>query len=59
MRTKFDLHPSSTPFRRAAADFEMELYTPCAGTRPGAADPKRSKAANPPPRPSKNDKVAE
>ena len=28
----------------------MELCTPCAGTRPGAADPTRSKAAYPPPR---------
>ena len=28
----------------------MGLRTPCAGTRPGAADPKRSKAAFPPPR---------
>ena len=28
----------------------MGLCTPCAGTRPGAADPKRSKAAYPPPR---------
>ena len=28
----------------------MGLCTPCAGTRPGAADPTRSKAANPPPR---------
>ena len=28
----------------------MELCTPCAGLRPGAADPKRSKAAYPPPR---------
>ena len=28
----------------------MGLCTPCAGTRPGAADPKRSKAAFPPPR---------
>ena len=27
-----------------------ELHTPCAGLRPGAADPKRSKAAYPPPR---------
>ena len=27
-----------------------ELHTPCAGHRPGAADPKRSKAAYPPPR---------
>ena len=27
-----------------------ELYTPCAGLRPGAADPTRSKAAYPPPR---------
>ena len=28
----------------------MGLRTPCAGTRPGAADPKRSRAAYPPPR---------
>ena len=28
----------------------MGLCTPCAGTRPGAADPPRSRAANPPPR---------
>ena len=28
----------------------MGLCTPCAGTRPGAADPTRSKAAYPPPR---------
>ena len=28
-----------------------ELHTPCAGHRPGAADPKRSKAAYPPPPP--------
>ena len=28
----------------------MELCTPCAGLRPGAADPTRSKAAYPPPR---------
>ena len=28
----------------------MELHTPCAGTSPGAADPPRSRAANPPPR---------
>ena len=28
----------------------MGLRTPCAGTRPGAADPTRSKAAYPPPR---------
>ena len=27
-----------------------ELHTPCAGHRPGAADPTRSKAASPPPR---------
>ena len=27
-----------------------ELCTPCAGHRPGAADPTRSKAAYPPPR---------
>ena len=27
-----------------------ELCTPCAGLRPGAADPMRSKAAFPPPR---------
>ena len=27
-----------------------ELHTPCAGHRPGAADPTRSKAAYPPPR---------
>ena len=27
-----------------------ELHTPCAGLRPGAADPKRSKPAYPPPR---------
>ena len=27
-----------------------ELHTPCAGTRPGVADPQRSKAAFPPPR---------
>ena len=27
-----------------------ELHTPCAGLRPGAADPTRSKAAYPPPR---------
>ena len=27
----------------------MGLCTPCAGTRPGAADPTRSKAAYPPP----------
>ena len=27
-----------------------KLHTPCAGHRPGAADPKRSKAAYPPPR---------
>ena len=28
----------------------MGFHTPCAGTRPGAADPKRSGAAYPPPR---------
>ena len=28
----------------------MGLRTPCAGLRPGAADPTRSKAAYPPPR---------
>ena len=28
----------------------MGLCTPCAGTRPGAADPTRSKASYPPPR---------
>ena len=28
----------------------MGLCTPCAGLRPGAADPTRSKAAYPPPR---------
>ncbi len=28
----------------------MGLCTPCAGHRPGAADPTRSKAAYPPPR---------
>ena len=28
----------------------MGLCTPCAGPRPGAADPPRSRAANPPPR---------
>ena len=28
----------------------MGLRTPCAGHRPGAADPTRSKAAYPPPR---------
>ena len=31
-------------------DSGMGFYTPCAGTRPGAADPTHCRAAYPPPR---------